>query len=145
MKIDLSKILTTLGWSLGLIAVFSTVLSLFGVSLDVVLTIAGSMVGLQLLIAFGIDVLKWAGAVTDGTSGVWSAALNLVGVGGIALVLILKPTFDFPAFDAQLVIIVKFLVLAFGFIVQVTNTKLIHTAVTRGFGVKAFRLSHSSA
>jgi hypothetical protein len=45
MKFDLENALKTLGWPLGLIAVFSSVLLLFGVQLETVLAIAGSMLG----------------------------------------------------------------------------------------------------
>jgi hypothetical protein len=45
MKFDLENAFKTLGWPLGLITVFSSVLLLFGVQLDTVLAIAGSMLG----------------------------------------------------------------------------------------------------
>ena len=138
MKVDLENILRTLGWPLGLIAVFSAVLALFGVPLDVVLTIAGSMVGAQMLISLLVDVLKWAGVVTDGTAGKWSAALNLVGLAVIAAVLGLYPSFDFSKLDTQLVDIAKFLALLFGYIVQIAGTKRLHQFTVRGLGVSAF-------
>lgn len=42
MKFDLENSLKTLGWPLGLITVFSSVLLLFGVQLDAVLANAGA-------------------------------------------------------------------------------------------------------
>ncbi len=138
MKIDLKTLFTKLGLNIGLIAVLVAVLSLFGVSLDVVLTIVESMVGLQLLIMLTINVLKWAGAVNDGTAGKWSAALNLVGIGIIATILGLNPSFDFSSLDAQLVDIAKFLTLLFGYIVQIAGTKYFHQTVTQGLGVNMF-------
>jgi len=141
MKIDLGKTLSTLGWNVGFILVFSAVLALFGVSLDTVLLIAESMVGLQLLFMLCINVGKWAGIVTEGTAGKWSAVLNLVGVGIIASALAVNPAFDFTQLDAQLVDIARFGALIFGYIVQIAGTKNVHQTLTQGLGVKAFSKS----
>jgi hypothetical protein len=138
MKFNLENALVALGWNLGLIAVFSAVLSLFGVDLEVVLAIAGAMIGLQLLIGLGVDVLKWAGVIKDGTAGKWSAALNLLGLAFIAVTLAVNPLFDFAALDAQLVDIAKFLTLIFGYIVQIAGTKRVHQFNAYGLGVKVF-------
>lgn len=142
MKLDIGEIWKALGWSLGLTTVFSAVLSLFGVSLDQVLAIAGTMVGAQLLISLAINVLKWAGVVNDGSAGKWSAALNLVGLAGIAVALGLYPNFDFPKLDASFVVIAQFASLIFGYIVQVAGTKRAHQLMVRGLGVRVF--SHAS-
>lgn len=141
MKFDLSKTLETLGWPLGLVAVFSSVLLLFGVQLDTVLAIAYGMVGAQALIALAIDVLKYVGAISDGNAGKWSAVLNLLGLAGIAVGLGLNPGFDFPKLDASLVIIAQFGSLVFGYIIQIAATKHIHKFFTRGLGI--WRFSHT--
>lgn len=138
MKFDLENALKSLGWPLGLVAVFSSVLLLFGVQLDLVLTIAGSMLGAQALISLLIDVLKYVGVISDGNAGKWSAGLNLVGLAGIAVALGLYPTFDFPKLDASLVIIAQFGSLIFGYIVQIAGTKHMHKFVTHGLGVWRF-------
>lgn len=141
MKLDLQEILKALGWNIGLIAVFASVLNLFGVSLDMVLTIAATMVGTQMLISVAIDVLKWAGVVTNGNAGKWSAGFNLFGLAGIAVALGLYPNFDFPKLDAHFVIIAQFASLVFGYIVQVVGTKRMHQFMVRGLGVQAFSYS----
>lgn len=141
MKIDLEKLLSTLGLNVGLIAVFAAVLGLFGIKLDLLLTIAGSMVGLQLLISLCVNVLKWAGVITDGTAGKWSAALNLIGLAVIAVTIGLNPGLDFAALDVQLVDIARFGALVFSYIVQIAGTKWMHQAVTYGLGVRQFSLS----
>jgi hypothetical protein len=138
MKFDLENILKTLGWPLGLIAVFSSVLLLFGVQLDLVLRIAYSMVGAQALIALVIDVLKYVGAISDGNAGKWSAALNLLGLAGIAVGLGLNPAFDFPKLDGSLVIIAQFGSLVFAYIVQIASTRHVHNFYTRGLGIWLF-------
>ncbi len=138
MKIDLEKLFTTLGLNIGLIAVFAAVLLFFGIPLELVVTLASSMVGLQLLIGLGIDVLKWTGVITDGTAGKWSAAFNLAGVAVIAVTLGLNPLFDFAKLDAQLIDIARFGALIFGYIVQIAGTKYAHQFVTYGLGVKTF-------
>lgn len=141
MKLNLNEILKALAWPLGLIAVFAAVLALFGVSLDMVQAIAITMVGAQMLISLTIDVLKWAGAVDDGTSGVWSAVLNLIGLAGIAVALYLSPTFDFPALDAQFQTFAQFGVLIFGYIVQIAGSKRVHQLTVKGLGVTALKNS----
>lgn len=144
MKIDLEQLFKTLGLNVGLIVVFAAVLNYFGVDLGVVVSIASSMVGLQLVISLCINVLKWAGAISDGVAGKWSAGLNLAGVVIIAVTIGLNPAFDFVALDVALVDIARFGALVFGYVVQIAGTKYIHQAFTYGIGVKAFSNSLSS-
>lgn len=139
MKFDLEVLLKTLGLNAAWIAVFAAVLNLFGVDLNIVLGIAVTMIGLQLLISLAINVLKWAGVVNDGTAGKWSAVLNLCGLGLIAYLLASNPAFDFSKLDAQFVDIARFLNLLFGFVVQVAGTKYWHQGMAYGLGVKAFK------
>ena len=143
MKVDLESVLKTLGLPVGLVAVFAAVLALFGVELGVVLAIAGSMFGLQAAFGLLVDVLKWAGVITDGTAGAWSAAFNLLGLAGIAVLLGFYPTFNFATVDTQILDVVKVLGLVFGYIVQVAGTKGIHRFVVDGLGVRAFSKSRS--
>lgn len=143
MKVDLGSILKSLGLPIGLVAVFAAVLMFFGVSLEQVGTIAGTMFGAQALISLTIDVLKWAGVVKDGSAGKWSAALQLFGFASIALALGLYPSFDFPKLDAAFQVIAQFGVLVFGYIVQVVGGKQVHRAVVYGIGVRAFTLSRA--
>jgi hypothetical protein len=67
MKFYLENAPKTLGWPLGLIAVFSSV------QLDMVLAIAGSMLGAQALISLFVDVHKQVGVISEGNAGKWSA------------------------------------------------------------------------
>jgi hypothetical protein len=143
VKPNLESIVKALAWPLGLIAVFSAVLALFGVSLDMVIAIAVTMVGAQALISLLVDVLKWSGVVNDGTAGKWSAAFNLLGLAGIAIGLYLNPAFDFNALDVQFQTLAQFAVLIFGYIIQIAGSKRVHQLTVRGLGVTA--LSASSA
>ncbi len=147
MKINLESLFSTLGLNIGLIAVFAALLHYFGIDLNYLLTIVGSMVGLQLIISLVINVLKWGGAISDGVAGKWSAALNLCGVAVIAVVIYINPVFDFTKLDSQLVDIARFGALLFGFVVQFAGTKYVHQMVTYGLGVKQFSntLSYRSA
>ncbi len=138
MKFNLESLFQTLGLNVGLIVVFAAVLNFFGVDLNVVMTIASSMIGLQLIISLCINVLKWSGAISDGVAGKWSAALNLVGIAVIAVTIGVNPLFDFSKLDAQLIDIARFGALVFGYFVQIAGTKYVHQAVTYGLGVKAF-------
>ncbi|MCZ2288562.1 MAG: hypothetical protein LC138_07000 [Anaerolineales bacterium] len=141
MKINLESLLKALGWPIGLTAVFAAVLALFGVELNLVLTIAGVMLGGQALIGLLVDVLKFTGVVQDGTAGVWSAGFHLIGLGAIAYGLYANPAFDFPALDAQLLVVYQFASLIFGFIVQVVGSKRVHQALVNGLGLRVFTRS----
>jgi hypothetical protein len=143
VKLNLESILKALAWPLGLIAVFAAVLALFGVELNMVLTIALTMVGAQALISLLVDVLKWSGVVNDGTAGKWSAAFNLLGLLGIAIGLYVNPAFDFSQVDAQFMVLAQFLTLIFGYIIQVAGSKRVHQLTVQGLGVTG--LSASSA
>lgn len=138
MKINLESLFKTLGLNIGLIAVFAALLHYFGIELNYLLAIVGSMVGLQLIISLFINVLKWGDAISDGVAGRWSAALNLFGVAVIAVVIYINPAFDFTKLDSQLIDIARFGALLFGFMVQFAGTKLVHQSVTYGLGVRQF-------
>lgn len=134
----LEDLFKTLGIPLTLIAVIVAVLAMFGLSLDQITTVAVSLVGLQLLCSFLVDVLKWAGVVNDGTSGKWSAALNLVTLTGVAVWTKFFPTFDLQALDNQLLELGKVLVMVFAYITQIVGTRNVHQLTVRGLGIKAF-------
>lgn len=138
MKLSLEEILKSLGWSVLLIGVFSAVLTLFGVDLNVVTAIALTMVGVEAFISVLIDIGKWTGLVLPDTAGQWSAALNLIGIAGIAITLYVSPTFDFAVIDAQFQTLAGFVALIFGYVVQISTTKLTHQLTARGLGLGTF-------
>jgi hypothetical protein len=135
MKLSLEEILKSLGWTVLLIGVFSAVLAVFGVDLNVVLAIAATMFGVEALISVLIDIGKWSGLVLPDTAGQWSAALNLVGIAGIAVTLYISPTFDFAAIDAQFQTLAGFVALIFGYVVQISTSKLTHQLTAKGLGL----------
>ena len=132
----LETIWKTLGLPVLLTGVFAAVLAVFGVDLAKVVVIAGSMLGLQLLISVAIDLLKTSGIVDDGTAGKWSAALNLIALFGISVLIGLYPTFDFTAADAQLLDIARFAALVLTYIVQIKGTQSIHYFTSTTLGLK---------
>ena len=136
----LETIWKNLGLPLLLTGVFSAVLALFGVELAQVLVIAGSMLGLQLLISVAIDLLKGSGLVGYGYAGWWSGFLNLFALFGISVLIGLYPDFDFPAVDAQLMDIARFAGLLLTYVIQVKGTQSLHYFNTVTLGVKAFDL-----
>lgn len=138
MKISLPSILAELGWPLGLVAVFGAVLALFGVSLDQVLIIAASLIGLWAVLSLIVNVLKTVGVVDPGTSGKWSAALNLAAIIGIAAVLAAKPDFDFAALDVQLQIVAEFGSLLLVYLTNILGTQAMHKVQVRQLGIRAF-------
>ena len=138
MSIDLKVILKELGWPVGLIAVLSAVLLLFGVSLDNVRTVAGSLVGLWACVALIVNVLKTTGVVNPGTAGKWSALFNLAAIIGIAVLLAVNPAFNFPALDGQLQVIAQFGMLLLAYVTNIVGSKSVHNILVRGVGIRAF-------
>ena len=122
----LEEILKTLGLPLALVGVIVAFLAWAGLTLDELYVVAASLVGLQLFLSFLIDVLKYVGVVTQGTSGRWSAVFNLVTLIGVALWLKLFPAFDIHAVDGQLLELAKVLSLVFAYITQIIGTKAVH-------------------
>lgn len=141
MKIDLGTIFKELGWPLALVALFSAVLGLLGVSMDNVLAIAQGLVGTFALIALLINVLKWAGVINDGSAGKWSAAANLIVLVVVTVVFKLYPTFDFGTVDAQIAEFAKVAGIVFAYIVQLVGSRGVHKAMSYGLRLPAF--SHS--
>ena len=134
MKIE--SAFKTLGIPLALVAVIVALLAWAGLTLDQLYVVTAALVGLQLLGAFLIDVLKYAGVVNAGTSGKWSAVFNLVTLIGVAVWLKFFPTFDIYAADQQLLELAKVLGLMFAYITQIIGTKAVHqVAVDKGIGV----------
>lgn len=138
IDIDLVAVLKALGWPVGLIAFFSAVLGLLGIDLNVILSIAGGLVGTFALISLLINILKWVGVITDGTAGYWSAGANLLVVLGVTVVFKLYPTFDFASADAALGEFARVAGIVFAYIIQLVGTKQIHVLMTRGLKIKAF-------
>lgn len=138
MKLDLPVILKALGLPTGLVAVLSAVLLLFGVDLSQVITVAASLVGVWALLSVLIDVLKFVGVVDDGTSGKWSAILNLGVLGVVAFILASDPEFDFGVLDAQLQTLAKFGSLVLTYLINMLGTKAMHQVQVKGLGIKTF-------
>jgi len=108
-------------------------------NITLILTILSSLIGLPALFAFLIDVLKWAGVVTDSTSGKWSAAFNALALIVVAVIVTFFPQFNIPNADATLVDIVKFASLIFAYITQIFVSNQVHALVLRR--VTAFSFS----
>lgn len=141
MKLDLATILKELGLPIGLVALFAAILGLLGVSLDHILLIVEGLIGTFALVALVIDVLKWAGVISDGNAGKWSALLNLGVLLTVTVVFKLYPDFDFGSVDAQIAEFAKVAGIVFAYIIQIVGSRRVHKAVTRGLRIPAF--SHS--
>jgi hypothetical protein len=141
MKINLAEILKTLGLPILLTGILASVLLMFGISLDHVLDIAGSMLGLQALFAIAIDLLKTAGLVKAEQAPYWSAGFNLAAVGGISIALGLSPDFNFPALDTQFSAIAQIATLVITFLAQFKGTQSAHNFLVRGLGQQQFQLT----
>lgn len=136
MQYDLKTIFKTLGWPLGMVGVIIAVLIWIGLTPEQLITVALSLVGLQLMQAFIIDVLKYVGVVDDGTAGKWSAVFNLLTLGLVVVWLKFFPLFDIYALDKQLLELAKLLMLIFAYVTQIIGTRQMHkAAVLAGVGV----------
>ena len=135
----LEDIFKTLGIPLALVAVIVALLAWAGLTLNDLYVVVASLVGLQLLGAFIIDVLKYVGAIDPGTSGKWSAAFQLVALVGVAVWLKLFPSFDIYAADAKLLELVKVVSIVFAYITQIIGAKAAHTIAFSK--IKGFRFT----
>jgi len=123
---NLNKIFNTLGLPFGLVAVIVALLAWIGLAPEQLGAIAVTLVGLQFLQSFVIDVLKYTGVVNDGTAGKWSAAFNLITLIVVAGWLKFFPTVDIHAIDNQLLELAKVLIYVFTYVTQVVGTKRVH-------------------
>lgn len=137
---DLKKIFETLGLPLGLVAVIVALLAWIGLTPDELVAVAVTLVGLQLLLSFVIDVGKYIGLVDDGTAGKWSAVFNLVTLIFVAAWLKFFPTVDIYAIDNQLLELAKVLIYVFAYVTQLIGTKRVHKYVV-SLGARAFTYS----
>lgn len=141
MKIDLESVFKALVLPVGLVALFSAILALFGVQIEIVVAIASSLVGTFSLISLLINVLKWTGMISDGDAGKWSAAGNLLVVVAVSVVFKLYPQFDFEGADLKIAEFVKVAGVVFAYIIQLVGSKAVHAAMTLGLNVRAFSYS----
>lgn len=113
------------------------------ITVDQILIVLASLIGVPALLALLIDVLKWAGLVTDGNAPKVSAAFNLIALIVVAAILQFYPAVDIPSLDGKLSELVKFGALVFSYVIQIVNTKAVHRFMTRKLKIAAF--SHNMA
>lgn len=135
---DLKTIFKTLGLPLAMIAVIVALLVWAGLDIDEITAVAVSLVGLQLAVAFLVDVLKYAGVVDDGTAGKWSAGFNLLTLAGVAFWMKFYPTFDIHSLDNQIGELAKLLGLIFAYITQMIGAKAVHRFSVDKLEIEAF-------
>jgi len=128
-----------------LLIIGAAVAGLFGytanLTVEQILTVIAALVGLPMLWALVIDILKWLGVVTDGNAGKWSAGLNLLSLVTVAFVMKFMPQVNITAVDAAIIEVAKFGALVFGYIIQIVDSKAAHDFFVRVLKITAF--SHS--
>lgn len=129
MKIE--NVFQTLGIPLALVGVVVALLAWAGLSPDQLYIVAGGLIGVQMLGALVIDVLKYVGAVNAGSSGKWSAAIQLVVWFAIVVWFKLYPEFDIYGADAKLLEFVKVVAVVFAYITQLIGAKSAHVFLFR--------------
>lgn len=137
MKIDVQEIVKSFGLPAGMVALFAAILGLVGLSLDQIVDVAGTLVGVAAVVALLLNVLKWSGALPDGWAGLISAGINLAVLVVIAVVLKVNPAFNFASFDAQAGEFAQTAAVLFAYIVQITSSKSAHRFMSSGLGIKA--------
>ena len=137
----LEDLLKGVGLPITLAAVIASVAALFGVPLDRALDLFGVLLGMQFVLGFLVDMLKQIGVVKPGTSGQWSAGLNLVAVIGLAVLLKFVPDVTVQTWDAQLLELAKAVVLIVTWLMQMFGTKGAHHFYGHVLGVKTFRFA----
>lgn len=141
----LESIVKTLGLPLGIVAVIVALLGLFGLDADQITGVAITLVGAQLCVTLSVNVLKWTGLISDGTSGKWSAVFNAAILVGVTVQMKFFPAFDLVGLDAQLGEFARVAGVVFLYVTQVAGSKAFYDLMARGFGVKAFTFSGSDA
>ncbi len=88
-----------------------------------------ALLGIAALIAAIINILKSVGIVKDGYAGIWSLALNLLGLILLFVVRVFHPSFDVSLLDSNAAQLANVLVVAFGFLVQIGFSKVAYLIV----------------
>lgn len=139
MQSKIEELLKLIGLPIGLAAVMVSVAAYLGLPLEQAVQLFGILVGLPFVIGLIVDLLKLVGVVKPGTSGAWSAGLNLVSIVGLAALLKFVPNADVPTWDAQLLELAKAVVLLVTWLMQLFGTKGAHHFYSRTLGIKRFR------
>jgi hypothetical protein len=138
MQQKLEDLLKALGLPISLALVIASIATFLGLDLEHAFQLFGLLIGVPLVIALIVDLLKLVGVVTPGTSGIWSAGLNLLAILGIAVLLKYIPDLDLQTWDAQLLELAKAVVLIITWVAQLFNTKTIHQFYVQGLGIRRF-------
>lgn len=101
------------------------------VKVETILLVIGALVGLPALWAAIIDLLKFAGVVTDGTAGKWNAAFNLLTLVLVVVALNFFPALNIPAIDEKLLEIAKLVGLVLVYVAQIFESKGVHALITK--------------
>lgn len=99
------------------------------IMLTVILKLAmgfGSLVGIAALVAVLINFLKLAGVVKDGTSGQWSAGLNLIAFVVLVLFAVFQPNLTFEILDGYAAQIAAILIFVLGYLTQIFTSSAVH-------------------
>lgn len=141
MQIKLEELLKTLGVPVAIAGVITAVTVLFGVPLESAFQLFGILIGLPFLISFIIDILKQLRVVDDGAAAKWSAGLNLLAIGGLAIALKFYPDFDYASLDAYIYQLGQAIAVIVTFILQMVSTARAHRFYVRGLGIRRFSYS----
>jgi hypothetical protein len=145
MQEKIVELLKAIGLPIALAGVIVSIAFALGLPLEQSFTLFGALIGLPYVIGLIVDLLKLVGVVTPGTSGQWSAALNLVSIIGLAVLLKFIPDFDVVTWDQQLLELAKAVVLIVSWIVKLFATKRAHQVYSQTLGIKSFRFTLNGA
>ena len=101
----------------------------FNLIIDV-LSQFGQLLGVAALVAAIVNVFKTLGFIPDGSAGKWSAALNLVALVVLVAFKLYMPAFDLFAADATAAEYSKYLILVFGYLIQLRGSLSAHNLLS---------------
>ena len=93
-----------------------------------------SLGGVAALIAALVNAIKLTGAIKDGDSQTWSAALNLLALVGLFIVNIYAPN-RILEIDQSLGLLATYVLPVVGFVVMLLSSKFVHENILRGVAI----------
>jgi hypothetical protein len=92
--------------------------------MDIYLAIWAGLIGFGMVISFIVSILKYTGAIVDGTSDKWVAGLNLVGILAVIIIVNFFPQVNLPMLDEKLVGIMGIVNYFFSYVLTLLGSKL---------------------
>jgi hypothetical protein len=100
-------------------------------NLELALTLLAGLVGLPALWSVIIDLLKFAGVVTEGNAGKWSAAFSILSIIGVLVAVNFFPQLNIGGIDKLLFEIAQFAGIILALLAQIFVAKGTHALTSK--------------